>query len=36
MVMRISAGTAVSRIEPDITGGFMFTDTACLTEACID
>src|SRR5580704_11997566 len=33
MVMRISAGAAVSRLEPDITGGFIFTDTACLTEA---
>jgi hypothetical protein len=36
MVMRISADAAVSRLAPVITGGVMFTDTAGLTEACID
>jgi hypothetical protein len=36
MVMRISAGAAVSRCAPVVTGGVMFTDTADLTEACMD
>src|ERR1700675_3585044 len=36
MVMRIDAGTAVSRLAAVVTGGVMFTDTADLTEACID
>jgi hypothetical protein len=36
MVMRMSAGAAVSRLAPGVAGGVMFTDTACLTDACID
>src|SRR5580704_8567868 len=36
MVIRISAGAVVSRLAPLVTGGVMFTDTACLTEAFIN